>query len=180
VLSLIAVGGAILGYLLPTLYAWMMRRREPFNLEQMLHRGPYAIQGEHCIANAPMGWRALLPGAEFTRGDRILYWASSAFMMLWFVIFAIATPINLTRNVSDDTWALFWRWKLVFIFVLGVIVTVWFLIGGLRDLRDLFRRLETTERDSLDDGTVVGRHNPGESPNGQKLVKNGVPLTDRS
>ena len=36
----------------------------------------------------------------------------------------------------------------------GVIATVWFLIGGFRDLHALFRRLSATQVDENDDGTV--------------------------
>jgi hypothetical protein len=89
--------------------------------------------------------------------------------MLWFVIFAIATPINLASDVSDDSWAAFWLWKTVLIFVLGVVAIVWFFIGGVRDLRDLFRTLETAKRNPLDDGTVVGHHNLGDAPENGKV-----------
>jgi SSS family solute:Na+ symporter len=170
IVTIIAMGGAILGYLVPALYAWLVLRREPFNLERMLHRGQYAMAGEHASVDQPTGWRALLPGPEFTRGDRILYWVTSGWIMLWFVIFAIATPINLLHDVSDDSWAVYWYWKLVLSFVLGAIVLVWFFIGGVRDLRDLFRTLETVKRNYLDDGTVVGHHNLGEAAEDAKLV----------
>ena len=36
--------------------------------------------------------------------------------------------------------------------VLGVVTTVWFTIGGLKDLRQLFRSLNAASRNPLDDG----------------------------
>ena len=38
----------------------------------------------------------------------------------------------------------------------AAISTVWFSIGGLRDLRQLFRDLKTRKIDVLDDGRVEG------------------------
>ncbi len=42
--------------------------------------------------------------------------------------------------------------------VMGV-TTVWFWVGGVRDLVRLFRRLKTVRRNDLDDGMVVGHRN---------------------
>jgi SSS family solute:Na+ symporter len=46
--------------------------------------------------------------------------------------------------------------------VIGVVTSVWFTWGGVRDLRRLFRSLRSVKRDALDDGTVVNRRNLGE------------------
>ncbi len=43
--------------------------------------------------------------------------------------------------------------------VMGAIVTVWFFIGGLKDLRYMFKTLATAKRDSLDDGMVFEHQN---------------------
>jgi hypothetical protein len=40
--------------------------------------------------------------------------------------------------------------------IIGVVTTVWFSIGGTRDLFRLFKDLEEKEADELDDGRVVG------------------------
>ena len=39
-------------------------------------------------------------------------------------------------------------------FVVGIITSVWFFIGGVIDLRRLFRDLEARKRDFSDDGRV--------------------------
>ncbi len=51
-------------------------------------------------------------------------------------------------------WANWWLFKLVFTGVIGVITTVWFLIGGFKDLSAMFGRLKTIQRNADDDGTV--------------------------
>ena len=38
----------------------------------------------------------------------------------------------------------------------GVVTTIWFAIGGIWDLRRLFKRLAAKEANVLDDGRVVG------------------------
>jgi hypothetical protein len=39
---------------------------------------------------------------------------------------------------------------------MGVVSTVWFTIGGVWDLKRLFRRLRENEQNELDDGSVIG------------------------
>ena len=39
------------------------------------------------------------------------------------------------------------------------VTAVWFTWGGVRDIRDLFKRLKSQKINDLDDGTVVGHQN---------------------
>lgn len=85
---------------------------------------------------------------DFTRADRwvtggIFWWS-----MFWFVVFALGSVMYLVRPWSDQVWAHYWGISMVFLpLAIGVATTVWFTIGGLRDLRIFFRRLraETLE-----------------------------------
>jgi len=47
-----------------------------------------------------------------------------------------------------------WLFDIIFGGVTGAIATVWFLIGGFKDLKLLFQRLSTIQRNIDDDGTV--------------------------
>jgi hypothetical protein len=49
-------------------------------------------------------------------------------------------------------------------FVVGAFTTIWFLIGGCRDMGELFRKLKTVRRDAADDGTVIGHRLPTDKP----------------
>ena len=40
-------------------------------------------------------------------------------------------------------------------FLVGLATTIWFTIGGVRDLRDFFRALRLLKRDASDDGRVA-------------------------
>ena len=57
-------------------------------------------------------------------------------------------------DVDESTWGKFWHFYVWLSVVLGVITTIWFTIGGLVDLKALFRRLGKMDRDESDDGTV--------------------------
>lgn len=46
--------------------------------------------------------------------------------------------------------------KIVAALIIGIISTVWFMIGGLVDLRRLFRDLAARTTNPLDDGRVEG------------------------
>ncbi len=54
----------------------------------------------------------------------------------------------------SDSWARYWQVYVLIQIVLSIAVIVWFTTGGLRDLRFMFRKLDTQERDSGDDGRV--------------------------
>jgi hypothetical protein len=43
--------------------------------------------------------------------------------------------------------------------VIAIVMVVWFTWGGLKDIRELFARLRTAQRNALDDGTVAGHAN---------------------
>ncbi len=127
-------------------------------MDKLLHRGRHearAAEGADHVAPPATGWRALLPhGAEFTRGDRVIYYLKLGWSGFFFLSFL---AIILWHSISpwpDSRWADWWFFNVVFAAAVGTITTVWFLIGGFRDLRALFRRLAAIRRDTHDDGSV--------------------------
>ncbi len=140
--------------------------REEFNLDRMLHRGKWAVAGEHHVAPTTgrprrSSWRLLLGiTPEFTRGDMGVSLSLFIYRFAWFVVFAVVTAWNVARPWPEQWWVNFFHLTSVVLpFVLGVVVTVWFTWGSLRDLRDLFVRLNAVRVNPLDDGTVVGHRN---------------------
>ena len=93
-----------------------------------------------------------------------IYYGNLTWTVGWFSVFIFATIYNLTHDVSDDTWATFWWVKVIITVVLGVGTTIWFLFGGVRDIRALFHTLATMKRDHRDDGRVVDHHNVADEP----------------
>lgn len=155
--NLIAILCAITAYIAVSVISSMLLRRPAFDMDRLLHRGKYAIKGQQTDdeANPVRGWRAILPSKEFTRGDKFIYFANLLWTTLWFGIFAFATIYNLRHDASDDAWATFWWANIILTVILGTGTTIWFFLGGLHDIRDLFRTLATLKRDHTDDGRVA-------------------------
>ncbi len=127
-------------------------KRKPFDLDRLLHRGKYA---DGPAPERVPGWKSILPTSEFTGGDRVIYWGKFGWSMTWLLVFVVGTVINLMTEVSEDSWAAYWRFYLLLVGVVGTLTTVWFLIGGIIDLRALMRDLRTQARETTDDGFVV-------------------------
>ncbi len=132
--------------------------RTNFDLDRLLHRGSHVLQGEMEIIDAApsRGLRVLGMGREFTRGDRWLYLVTYAWVGAWTLTFIVGTVVNLTRDVDDTAWAVFWQGYVYLMVVVSSIVVLWFAIGGFRDIRAMLGRLGVMRRNELDDGWVRG------------------------
>lgn len=147
----IAMVAASLVYVLVSL----LGPRREVDLDRLLGREAASAPRE---APAPArGLRLLGIGREFTRGDRAIYIATYAWTFLWIAVFVVGTLYNLTHEVSDSAWLRFWRAYLYIHLAVCCLVVVWMAFGGFNDLRRMFRRLETRERDAGDDGSVPSR-----------------------
>ncbi|MDP4174547.1 MAG: sodium:solute symporter [Bacteroidota bacterium] len=148
----IAMGASSLVYIIVSL----LGKRQSFNMDKMLHRGQYEIKDESIVVNkAPQrGLKILGMGKEFTKGDKFIYWATYSWTFLWVVVFVIGTVCNLSYDVPDSSWMLFWKDFVIINLAASFIVMVWFTIGGIKDCRDMLSRLKTMVRDHSDDGTV--------------------------
>ena len=91
---------------------------------------------------------------EFTRFDRFIFYFKIVFSLFFFAIFLIGTPLALFLDFSDNVWMGYWTFYVILAIVLGIIATIWFLIGGFRDLFDMVRTLKNQVRDDSDDGWV--------------------------
>lgn len=167
---------SIIGYMTFSLFEWLVNKRPAFNMDKLLHRGEYAIQGEHEkeMKKPPTGLKAILPSAEFTKGDKFFYYAKMTWSLVWFGIFVVVSSYNLVFDVPDSTWATFWAWRIGITLVIGIVTTVWFFLGGIHDIRDMFHTLKTAKRNVLDDGMVVDNHNLGEQAADKKEFKEEV------
>ncbi len=145
----------------------LLCKRQEFDIDRMLHRGKYAANDKATAKNNCHDslWQRLGFKKELKRGDKLTYAVCLGWTFLLIGTFTIGTIYNLfiNKNVSDKTWATFWYiWLIVSIFGV-VILTIWYSIGGLKNLKDMFRRLSTMERNDLDDGTVVDHRNLDEA-----------------
>ncbi len=142
----------------------LLTRREPFNLDRLLHRGIYA-GGDTAPPAAKAPLRRRLFGTligitpEYTRGDKAIAWS----VFLWSIVYGFGIMFcgslvwNLLSPWPPQRWGgYFFITNIVAALVVGGVSTVWFMIGGIRDMRALFRDLARRLADPLDDGRVVG------------------------
>ena len=149
---LLSMVGATLVYVVVSL----VENKPAFNMDKMLHRGEYAIEGEKTIVDAApaKGWKVLGMGKEFTKGDKFIYIISYAWILGWTIVFIVGTIYNLSHDVPDLHWLSYWKYYVFIYAVVSAIVLVWFSIGGAIDMKAMFKKLKEMKRDASDDGHV--------------------------
>jgi solute:Na+ symporter, SSS family len=149
----IAMGTSSIVYILVSL----LSKKQDFDMDKMLHRGKYAIKEETVVVEeVPIkGFKMLGMGKEFTRGDKIIYLTAYTWTFLWVIVFIVGTIFNLSGDVPDSSWITFWKYFVKINLVASIIVIIWFTIGGVKDFKDMLRRLKTMIRNHKDDGTVI-------------------------
>jgi SSS family solute:Na+ symporter len=107
-------------------------------------------------------WRILGLTNEFTFFDRCLFFASICWTLIWFVCFFVGLFSHFTGAWDALNWLKLWRFYVMLGFVLGIGTTIWFLICGLIDIKNLFATLSTMVRNEADNGSVIDGQNAGE------------------
>jgi SSS family solute:Na+ symporter len=136
----------------------LLTHRRDYDLDKLLHRGAYAVEGNTTTAVPPqkITWGRLAGfDAEFTRGDKWIAGGLFAWTMFWLGVFFVGLIWNFAHPWPTAWWANYWWVVGVLVpFVVGLLTTFWFTFGGLRDLRRFFIKLATVRRDARDDGRV--------------------------
>ena len=129
-----------------------------FDLDSILHRGKHSIEGEHVVEDIKIGWWGKVTGVdkEFTVGDKLIANLSIIWVLGWFVTVLLGAFCYwiFKDSFSDKVWMVFWKVYFVAHLIAGVVVFIWYLIGGLVDVRKLFRSLTLSKRDESDNGSV--------------------------
>lgn len=137
--------------------------RTPFNLERMLHRGKYSLDGEN-KTTTQWSWRTIfikLVGITpaYTKGDKVIAWALFFYSMIYSFIL---TFVGVLIWNAFSPWPIRWWGNYFFITLLvvpgivAVITAFWYGIGGFIDLLHLFRDLKERVINPLDNGRVEG------------------------
>jgi len=148
----ISMGASAFAYVVVS----VLDNSEPFNMDKLLNRGKYAIEGEKKIVNenTELGWKIFLMGEEFTKGDKLIYILNYVWTGIWTLVFIVGTIYNLSNEVSDASWMFFWRNYIYIFIVISLVIIVWFTVGGFHDLKIMMDKLKTEKRDHHDDGWV--------------------------
>ena len=158
-IGMIAMISGVLAYIIGSLVTF----RRPYNLDRLLHRGQYAVDGE---------WRKKTPWSlrtmwskligitpEYSRGDRVIAW-SVFFYNIVYKLLLTFVAVLIWNHFSP--WPIEWWSRYFFVVILvvpslaGIATTFWFMGGGIIDLRRLFRDLSRRVDDPLDNGQVEG------------------------
>lgn len=154
---------ATLAYVIVSLLTY----KKDFDMDQMLHRGKYAIASEEWAFQPKQkgfSWSKVIGIDEhYTTGDKILAVATFCYAMAW-------KPVTLANVLwwvfygrqSDHYWFNFNLVTTIIGFVIALITTVWLAIGTIRDLMDMFQRLRVMARNDAEDGTVREHQLAGE------------------
>lgn len=157
---------SVTGFLSYFIVSWVDRKLHKigsFNLDRMLHRGQYDTLGEHVEAwNTTRIWRILGLTNEFTFFDRILFFASIVWTLIWTGFFVAGTLGHFIFEWQPLTWLKMWKFYVMLAFVLGIGTTIWFLVAGFRDIGRMFKALGSDERNYADNGQVIDGKNAGE------------------
>jgi SSS family solute:Na+ symporter len=153
----IAMAASSAAYIVVSLFTG--GRKKPFDLDRMLHRGPYLIQEEFkvVVEQPARGWKVLGMGKEFTRFDKIIYIATYGWTLVWTAIFIAGSIYNLTHKVGNGPWLSFWKVYVWVYLIASILVLLWFSIGGITNLKEMTRVLRIRKRDPRDSGFVENR-----------------------
>ena len=138
-------------------------QKEPFNLDRMLHRGKYNLDHDK---KEDLKWsfrtvfsKMLGITKEYTIGDKVIAWSLFLYSIIWGFVIAFVGVIIWN---AFTPWPIQWWGKyflIVYLVVPGVmaaISAIWFSIGGIIDLKHMFRALKERVDNPLDDGWVEG------------------------
>lgn len=129
------------------------------NMDKLLHRGKFRRADDPSVDKPLKSWRTLGMGPEFTRWDKVIYVCTIIWVLGWWCVFLLGSAINLAVDVGEDAWIAFWRVNLWISVVLAVFTSAWFIVGGVRDVRQMFVDLRRARVDADDDGRVIDGEN---------------------
>jgi SSS family solute:Na+ symporter len=136
------------------------------DMDRLFHRGKYAVESEGVTVEDKADFAAeggfwhklgckLGMTRSFTFWDKVIFVSSMVFNFGSFVVFVVVTLYGLFKPISDSLWLKYWLIMLYVNIIGGALTTIWMAVGGIIDLKSMFRTLATAKRDEHDDGTVV-------------------------
>lgn len=137
--------------------------RRPFDLDAMLHR-----DRPDADAAPPRWYERLGFDRRMTRWDRVVTGVTLAWPVLFTLVFIAGMARHLLgpriglEPIAPEGWLAAWRWWLMIALGTAMVVTLWFVAGGLRDLIRMFRLLKQVRPDDRDDGRVLDHRNADE------------------
>ena len=135
--------------------------RKPYDLDKLLHRGKYNIENKN-EEKLQWTWRTFVSKIigitpEYTKGDRIIAWSVFIYSFIYaFLLMFVGVAVwNMISPWPVKWWGYYYFFStLVVGGIIGIISTVWFMWGGIKDIFQLFRDLAARKADPNDNGMV--------------------------
>jgi SSS family solute:Na+ symporter len=142
-------------YVTVSLFEHYVLGRKDYNMDKLLYRGKYDIENKQQQVSG-VGWFARKFGItpEFTLGDKLIYFSTICWTLMWFCFFAWFTIQRFTVGVEPSQWLKLWHFKVFITLILGFGCTIWFLCGGIKDVFGLFKALKNVRANDADNGMV--------------------------
>jgi len=141
----------------------LLTYRKPYNLDRLLHRGKYNTDGVEEVRSAwtlkSVFGKLIGITPDYTRGDKMIAYGVFCYTFVYQLGFAFL--MVLAWNAISP-WPTSWWGSYYFIIylvvtpIVGIITSVWFTWGGIRDILRLFKDLAKRVDNPLDDGRVEG------------------------
>ncbi len=149
---ILSVGGYVIGSYLTY---------KPYDLDKLLHRGKYAdgpepVKEKWTLRNIFSKIIGITP--EYTRGDKIIAYSVFFYSVVYSVgiVFFGIVIWNAIWPWPHSWWTVkFFITTLLIPGIVGVISTIWFMIGGSIDAIHLFRDLKKRVEDPNDNGQIL-------------------------
>jgi SSS family solute:Na+ symporter len=157
---LLAFGSALVASAVYVIVSLFTRPDPDFEMDKLLHRGRYAeIDAAASSIYSSNGMRQKFKNFmgisdEFTPGDKFICAFSVLLSMFYMTVFVIGTVLYLMFGWKDDGWIKWWKFKTAFMIFLAIVTSVWLLLGGIRDFKQLFVDMARIKRDKFDDGII--------------------------
>jgi len=136
----------------------LLGKKQVFNMDKMLHRGKYAVATDKAVTDIKslQGWQGILGmTSEFTRWDKIIYCFLGGWSIFWMIFFCLVCLYRAFFDIPAHVWSGYWLFSTWLTVCLSIATTIWFLFGGVSDLKKMFHALKTMKRDHTDDGEFV-------------------------
>ncbi|MDR0933008.1 MAG: hypothetical protein LBM70_08340 [Victivallales bacterium] len=140
--------------------------RKPYNLDKLLYRGKYNVEHKN-EQKTKWSYRSFVSKIigitpEYTKMDKVIAWSVFfySFVYSFGLVFLGVIVWNYFYKWPERYWGYnFFITTLVVPAIIGVASTVWFMWGGIRDIRQLFKDLARRKANPEDNG-IVKNENP--------------------
>lgn len=146
--------GAIILYVLVSL----LGKKTIFDLNRVFHRGQYARKDQKDVLADAKGLAAFGIRKGLPLGDKITFLVVALWAFGGLAVFLYFLIYELTVGMSDQGWSIFWKYYVYTCYAMLIIVSVWFLAGGIKNVKEMFADLAVAVRNDLDSGMVVDHH----------------------